>query len=87
MMSVMLQSPRPAFAVGRQGGRIPILHRDQPALERLDGELPPRALIGEWHMAQWPRPFNKVSAAVPVGGFGRIRLVFARMKNSVRQPR
>ena len=39
--------------------------------------MPPSALIAVWHMAQWPRPCDKISAAVPFGRLLRVWLELA----------
>ena len=58
-MSSMLQSPRPASLFEVSEGAYQFCIGIRPPSNAFDSELPPSALIGVWHIAQWPRPCTR----------------------------
>ncbi len=58
-MSLMLQSPSPASRLEVSDGAYQFCIGIRPPLKASDCEVPPSALIGEWHMPQWPSPSTR----------------------------
>src|ERR1700709_2894471 len=58
-MSSMLQSPSPASLFEVNDGAYQFCTGIKPPSKRLDGELPPSALIAVWHIVQCPSPSTR----------------------------
>src|SRR5471030_205002 len=57
--SSMLQSPSPASLFDVSEGAYQFCTGIKPPSKRLEGELPPNALIAVWHIVQWPSPSTR----------------------------
>ena len=79
-MSLMLQSPSPAFLVRCERWGVPVLHRDQAALERFRLRASAERVDGRVAHRAMAEALDKIGAAVPFAGLGGIRLELARGK-------
>src|SRR5207237_5472931 len=59
VMSLMLQSPSLASRLEVREGAYQFCIGISPPLKASACGVPPSALIGEWHMPQWPSPSTR----------------------------
>src|SRR5215469_12804445 len=87
VISLMFHSPRPASLLEVSEGAYQFCIGMRPPSNALDSGLPPSALIGEWHIAQWPNPSTRYAPRFHSADLDGSGLYSPSWKNKVRQPR